>query len=79
MMENQLPNGERLIEEPTYPEEWECCNNGCEELCVYEIYRVQKQAYDEQQKRLKSVPKTTQRPRQTFTVDGLCFNKSNFL
>ena len=24
MMENQLPNGERLIEEPTYPEEWEC-------------------------------------------------------
>ena len=46
-MENQLPNGERLIEEPTYPEDWECCDNGCEELCVYEIYRVQKQAYDE--------------------------------
>ena len=57
MMENQLPNGERLIEEPTYPEDWECCNNSCEELCVYEIYRVQKQAYDEQQQRLKSVPK----------------------
>lgn len=57
MMENQLPNGERLIEEPTYPEDWECCDNGCEELCVYEIYRVQKQAYDEQQQRLKSVPK----------------------
>ena len=53
-MENQLPNGERLIEDP---EDWECCNNGCEELCVYEIYRVQKQAYDEQQQRLKSVPK----------------------
>ena len=48
MMENQLPNGERLIEEPTYPEDWECCNNGSE-----------KQAYDEQQQRLKSVPKTT--------------------
>ena len=57
MMENQLPNGERLIEEPTYPEDWECCDNGCEELCVYEIYRVQKQAYDEPQQRLKSVPK----------------------
>ena len=56
-MENQLPNGERLIEEPTYPEAWECCDNGCEELCVYEIYRVQKQAYDEQQQRLKSVSK----------------------
>ena len=56
-MENQLPNGERLIEEPTYPEDWECCDNGCEELCVYEIYRVQKQAYDEQQQRLNSVPK----------------------
>ena len=47
---------ENIIEEPTYPEDWECCNNGCEELCVYEIYRVQKQAYDEQQQRLKSVP-----------------------
>lgn len=56
-MENQLHNGERLIEEPTYPEDWECCNNGCEELCVYEIYRVQKQAYDEQQQRIKSVLK----------------------
>jgi len=62
MMENQLPNGERLIEEPTYPEDWECCDNGCEELCVYEIYRVQKQAYDEQQKRLKSVPKLISHP-----------------
>ena len=55
----QLLNGEKLLEEPTYPEDWECCNNGCEELCVYEIYRVQKQAYDEQQQRLKNLPKTT--------------------
>lgn len=51
----QLLNGEKLIEEPTYPEDWECCDNGCGELCVYEIYRIQKQAYDEQQKRLKQL------------------------
>lgn len=50
-----LPNGERLIDEPIYPEDWECCNNGCEELCVYEIYRTQKQRYDDQQKRLKAM------------------------
>lgn len=56
-MTQQLTNGEKLIPEPIYPEDWECCDNGCEELCVYEIYRVQKQAYDEQQKRLKSIPK----------------------
>lgn len=42
-------NNKSLIEEPIYPEDWECCNNGCEEMCVYEIYRVQKQAYDKQQ------------------------------
>lgn len=41
-----------LIEEPTPPEDWECCNSECGELCVYAIYRTQKQAYDEQQKRL---------------------------
>lgn len=54
MPTNILSNGERLIEEPTYPEDWECCNNGCDELCVYEIYRVQKQAYNEQQARIKA-------------------------
>lgn len=52
---NQLPKGERLIEPPIYPEDWECCNNGCEEMCVYELYRVQKQAYDDQQRRLKQL------------------------
>lgn len=56
-MTQLLPNGERLIEKPIYPEDWECCDNGCEELCVYEIYRVQKQAYDEQQKRLQEIEK----------------------
>ena len=48
-------NEERLIPEPIYPEDWECCDNGCEELCVYEIYRIQKQVYDEQQKRLQAM------------------------
>lgn len=56
-MTDKSPSTEKRLEPPIYPEDWECCNNGCEELCVYEIYRVQKQAYDEQQQRLKSVPK----------------------
>lgn len=51
-MTQQTLNDERLIEKPTYPEDWECCDNGCDELCVYEIYRIQKQAYDRQQARL---------------------------
>lgn len=51
-MSQPSSNNEPLLEEPTYPEDWECCNNGCEEMCVYEIYRTQKQAYDEQQARL---------------------------
>ncbi|WP_019518773.1 oxidoreductase-like domain-containing protein [Faucicola boevrei] len=54
-MTNQPTNCEPLLEEPTYPEDWECCNNGCEEMCVYELYRVQKQAYDDQQRRLKQL------------------------
>lgn len=55
-MNENLPN-EPLIPEPTPPEDWECCENGCEEMCVNEIYRVQKQAYDEQQKRLAELAK----------------------
>lgn len=51
-MNQPLSFGEKLIEKPIYPEDWECCNNGCEEMCVYEIYRIQKQAYDKQQARL---------------------------
>ncbi|MFW2176213.1 MULTISPECIES: oxidoreductase-like domain-containing protein [unclassified Moraxella] len=47
-------NPEKLLQEPTYPEDWECCDNGCEELCVYEIYRTQKQAYDAQQAQIAS-------------------------
>lgn len=31
---------------PEPPEEIECCNNGCEELCVFEIYRQQKADYE---------------------------------
>lgn len=51
-MNENLPNDEKPITKPIAPEDWECCENGCQEMCVYEIYRVQKQAYDEQQKRL---------------------------
>lgn len=31
---------------PEPPEEYECCNSGCEELCVFEIYKVQKAEYE---------------------------------
>lgn len=54
-MTQQLPANEKLLEQPTPPEDWECCDNGCEEMCVYEIYRVQKQAYDTQQKTLQQL------------------------
>ena len=57
-MTDKSPSTEKRLDPPIYPEDWECCNNGCEELCVYEIYRVQKQAYDEQQQRLKNICKT---------------------
>lgn len=31
---------------PEPPEDYECCNNGCDELCVFEIYKLQKADYD---------------------------------
>lgn len=31
---------------PEAPEDYECCQNGCDELCVFEIYRQQKMDYD---------------------------------
>lgn len=31
---------------PEPPEDYECCDNGCDELCVFEIYRQQKADYD---------------------------------
>ncbi|MDO5652419.1 MAG: oxidoreductase-like domain-containing protein [Moraxella sp.] len=31
---------------PEPPADDECCNSGCEELCVFEIYRSQKAEYD---------------------------------
>ncbi|WP_228130352.1 oxidoreductase-like domain-containing protein [Moraxella caprae] len=31
---------------PEPPEDYECCDNGCDELCVFEIYKMQKADYD---------------------------------
>lgn len=39
-MTNQIP------EPPELPEDDECCQNGCDELCVFEIYKLQKADYD---------------------------------
>lgn len=31
---------------PEPPEDYECCDNGCDDLCVFEIYKMQKADYD---------------------------------
>lgn len=38
-----------LLPEPVPPEDWECCNSECGDACIYEIYRREKAAYDQQQ------------------------------
>lgn len=35
-----------LPAKPVPPQDYECCQSGCEDACVYEIYRQQKQEYD---------------------------------
>lgn len=42
-------NEPEILPEPIPPEDWECCNSECGELCVYAIYRTQKKAYEQQQ------------------------------
>lgn len=44
----------QLLEEPTPPEDWECCGSECGDYCIYEIYRREKQAYDAQQQQLNA-------------------------
>lgn len=39
---------------PEPPEDYECCNNGCDELCVFEIYKQQKADYDAKYASLKT-------------------------
>lgn len=44
---------------PEPPEDYECCNNGCDELCVFEIYKLQKADYDvKYAKYLDTAPKS---------------------
>lgn len=45
-------NSEQLLEKPEPPEDWECCDSECGYTCVHEVYAREKQAYEEQQKRL---------------------------
>lgn len=52
-MSETKPFNEVLLPKPDYPESWECCGSECGDFCVYEIYNREKQAYDEQQKRLE--------------------------
>lgn len=49
---NDFP--EKLLDEPISPEPWECCDSGCGDACVYEIYRRDKADFDAQQARLKA-------------------------
>lgn len=58
MCESNVPLSP-VLEEPTPPEEWECCGSECGDYCVYEIYRREKQAYDEQQKALRLAQNAT--------------------
>ncbi|MDO4896008.1 MAG: oxidoreductase-like domain-containing protein [Moraxella sp.] len=37
---------QQIPEPPQLPEDDECCQNGCDELCVFEIYKLQKANYD---------------------------------
>ncbi|MBE9591380.1 hypothetical protein IM753_10460 [Moraxella sp. K127] len=41
---SKIPND--IPPPPEPPEGYECCDNGCDELCVFEIYKLQKADYD---------------------------------
>lgn len=43
MMDNQL-------NEPQPPEHWECCEGGCGDACVWQIYYREKAAFERSQK-----------------------------
>lgn len=45
-MTDQIPNLDNIPNPPEPPTDEECCQNGCEDLCVFEIYRIQKADYD---------------------------------
>lgn len=45
---------------PEAPEDYECCQNGCDELCVFEIYRQQKADYDAKYAQLLTKPQQQQ-------------------
>lgn len=52
MTNSQLLNNEKLLEKPIPPEPHECCESGCGEYCVFELYLDEKRKYDEQQAQL---------------------------
>lgn len=58
-----LNQNDEMPEAPVYPEEWACCDSGCGENCVYEIYRREKAQYDAWQKQLK--------PKENFTSEQM--------
>lgn len=37
---------EQIPPPPQMPDDDECCQSGCEDLCVFEIYRAQKAEYE---------------------------------
>lgn len=44
---------EKLLQEPVPPDDGDCCQSGCGDYCVFELYLDEKRAYEEQQRRLK--------------------------
>lgn len=43
---------------PEPPEDYECCNNGCGDLCVFEIYQLQKADYDKKYGNILDTPQS---------------------
>lgn len=47
-------NNLTLPPKPEPPADWECCGSECGDACIFEIYRREKQAYDEAVKAIQN-------------------------
>lgn len=47
-------NARKPLEKPIPPEPHECCESGCGEYCVFELYLDEKRAYDAEQASLQN-------------------------
>ncbi|MBQ9601534.1 MAG: hypothetical protein IJR46_05925 [Neisseriaceae bacterium] len=47
-------NNLTLPPKPEPPADWECCGSECGDACIFEIYRREKQAYDDAVKAIQN-------------------------